>query len=344
MKLKKILKSMSYASFCGMMLVCCDSNEDVNLKNSTTTYELPDELKIKLKQNDGMLVFEDECQFDEITNMLVYETEKYISDYFSKFSDTLTKEEINDIVEEECFNPNTVYECFESFNGFHSLRAKLKQQEDEWLEKENPDEENPIFYPLSERCLPIANTDGEYQIGMNIYRVEKDGDVYVLDEGDYEALANIRKGNLNERIIGSNLRKTRVTATECKAYVRRTKTYESGNHKMEMILDLDWDGYGSAAKGKVLSYKKKKKLIGSGTKWGREWTGMAVQVGIQDYDIHCNQDGAARRSSRNDRNWAYYVSEHLYQIGMGFRAKPDGSFWVWGKTDDVEEKVLRYID
>ena len=57
MKLKEILKSVSYASFCGMMLVCCDSNEDVNLKNSAITYELPDELKIKLKQSDGMLVF-----------------------------------------------------------------------------------------------------------------------------------------------------------------------------------------------------------------------------------------------------------------------------------------------
>lgn len=340
MKLKESLKSVFYASFCGVMLVCCDSNEDVNLENSTTTYELPNELKIKLKQSDGMLVFEDECQFDEITNMLVYETEKYISEYFSKFSDTLTKEEINDIVEKECFNPNTVYESFESFNGFHSLRAKLKQQEDEWLEKENPDEENPLFYPLSERCLPIANTDGEYQIGMNIYRVEKNGDVYVLDEGDYVTLANIRKGNLNEGIIGCNLRKTRVLATECKAYKRITDTYESNGHKMEMILDLDWDGWGSAAKAKVLSYKKKKKLIGGGSKWGREWTGMGAQVHIQDYNMECEKQGNPQDSGMKSRNWAYYVSVHLYQAGAGFRVKPDRTFWGKYWTDDIENQFL----
>ena len=272
--------------------------------------------------------------------MLVYETEKYISDYFSKFSETLTKEEINDIVEEEGFNPNAVYESFESYNGFNSLRSKLKQQEDEWLEKEDPDEENPTFYPLSERCLPIANTDGEYQIGMNIYRVEKDGDVYVLDEGDYETLANIRKGNLNERIIGSNLRKTRMAATECKAYKRITGTYESNGHKMEMILDLDWDGWGSAAKAKVLSYKKKKKLIGGGSKWGREWTGMGAQVHLQDYNINCEKQGGPRDSGKKSHNWAYYVSVHLYQAGTGFRVKPDRTFWGKYWTDDIEYQFL----
>ena len=291
-----------------------------------------------------MLVFEDECQFDEITNMLVYETEKYISDYFAKFSDTLSTEKVNDIVEKEGFNPNVVYESFESFNNFHSLRAKLKQQEDEWLENENAEGESPILYPLSERCLPIANIEGEYQIGMNIYRVEKDGDVYVVGEGDCLTLALIREDKLNENIINSNLRKTRKTALlQCKAYVRLEDSYISGDHKMEMILDVDWDGYGSAAKAKVLSYKKKKKLIGGGTKWGREWTAMAAQVYLQDYNINCEAQKEYNSGIKERKN-AYYVSAHVYGPGAGFRVKADGTFWGRYWTEDIGWRGLKYTE
>ncbi len=47
--------------------------------------------------------------------------------------------------------------------------------EEEWLDNEELKGSNPTIYPLSERCLPVANADGGYQIGTSINKIEENG-------------------------------------------------------------------------------------------------------------------------------------------------------------------------
>jgi len=96
-------------------------------------------------------------------------------------------------MEEDNFNPFAVYEAFEKYHSFFSIRKLLKEKEDKWLEsKELIMEEDPSIYPLSERCLTIANNDGEYMIDNRIFRVEQDGLVYEITDGNFEILEKIR--------------------------------------------------------------------------------------------------------------------------------------------------------
>ena len=57
-----------------------------------------------------------------------------------------------------------VYEKFEEYNGFKSLRRHLQILEDEWLSNEELSEEDPSLYPLSEIYHPVTNVKGEYII------------------------------------------------------------------------------------------------------------------------------------------------------------------------------------
>jgi hypothetical protein len=332
----------------------CEKDELENEQSqsfSNQNYELPPELKVNLQQTNGLLVFKDRQQFDQITNLLLSETERYIDMYFSKYDDSLSDEAVNEQVEADEFNPNLVYETFEKHHSIRSLRSKLWNIEDKWLDNEELSGSNPAIYPLSERCLPVANADGEYQIGNNIYRVEKTGIVYSIKNADYKALNYIR----NQQMIPLKIHQPNVTIhniealdnsygvkDNCLAYVHLpTEKEYSGKHRMDMILDLSWDGYGSAAKAKTKAYKKKKKLFGGGYRWKREWCAMTAQVHIVDFDIHCNEQGT-HDSRIKYKRWAYYVSARIVKAGNGLRTKKGGYFWGRYSTSSINAEYLRW--
>ncbi len=306
-------------------------NEIVSNKN----YELPAELKTNLKQVNDLVVFENKEQFDKISNLLILETEKYIESYFLKFDKSVTEEEVNIIVEEEGFNPNYVYEAFENYHSIASLRAELVILEAKWLDNSELEGDNPAYYPISERCLPIANANGEYQIGESIYRVEQSGTVYEIVNEDYTALETIRnapeldlKSTIPNVIIHREVavNSSKSTNESCLAYVRQDDWHKAyGNYKMYMIIDLDWDGYGSAAKAKTKAYRRKKKLFG-GTKWGRHWTSMTAEVSVSDFTHGCTYQ-KTYKSGIKSRRWAYYVAVHVYASGKIIRTKKGGYFW-----------------
>lgn len=105
-----------------------------------------------------------------------------------------------------------------------------------------------------------------------------------------------------------------------------------------MIIDLDWDGYGSAAKAKTKAFRKKKKLFG-GTKWGREWCAMSAQVHVADYTNDCDYQ-TVYNSGIKTRNWAYYVSVHVYAAGKIIRTQKGGYFWGRHETASVSTEYL----
>jgi len=294
-----------------------ESHESKNI--TIPEYTLSSELKVSLQQSEGLVIFKNQEQFDNITNLLLDETEAYIASFFEQFDTNASVDEVNKIVDELEFNPNVVYEAFESYHSISSLRSKLVTLEDKWLNNEELIGDNPANYPLSERCLPVANKDGEYQIGTTIYRVENSGVAYEIANQDYAALNLIRtSAKLTTRPHNNNVTVHRIDALEkdlkstmanCISYIRKTGTAASGSHRMDMIIDLDWDGYGSAAKAKTEAYRKKT-VLGK-TYWGREWTAMYAMVHIVDYDADCNEGDIL--SKPNSSNWAYYVVAHVYQ-------------------------------
>jgi len=313
-------------------------------------YELPTELKTDLKQKNGLVIFQNKEQFDKITNLLEEETEKYINSYFSKFDKDASIEEINNQVDKDKFNPNVVYEAFEEYHSITSLRSRLVELEDEWLDHETLEGNSPLNHTLSERCWPIANTSGEYQIGETIYRAEKSGVIYEIGNSDYETLNQIRnnpKEFLNYKSTNSNLiihnpeaaYNLKSTEEHCWAFVREEKTLLYNWHGIGMIIDLDWDGYGSTAKAKTLAYRKKKRLFGY--KWAREWTSMTAFVHVADHTYNCElQD--TYNSGINYRDWAYYVTAKIYGSLQIIRTRKGGYFYGQHSTGSVSTKTLVY--
>lgn len=123
---------------------------------------------------------------------------------------------------------------------------------------------------------------------------------------------------------------------DCKAYVRHTANYNyNDKRKMYCILDLDWDGYGSAAKAKAKCYKKVKRW--GKWKWKRHWTDMGTSLCVNDRDMNCNeQDPYGLQCNAKYKNWAYYVSTHVYGEGAGLRVKP-GEYGGVYKKDGYDD-------
>lgn len=329
-----IIATMVLFSSCKKDAEIKNNNKDLSITND---YQLPARLKSDVTYANNMIVFNSNESFNEVVDLLERENQKYQDSYFNS-KQNLNEEELNAQMEIDKFNPDAVYEAFEKYYSFQSLRDELKAEEEKWLEKDadkNTQEFNPSFYPLSDRCQCIANTDGEYMIGTTIYRVEKDGLVYEIKNADFNALATIRcKGydanlktkNANIIIYREEVRSlTKNVKSDCKAYLRRTGTYYYADKKrMDCILDLDWDGYGSAAKAKAKCYKKVKRW--GKWKWKRNWTSMGTSFCVKARDIDCDVktqfgEHGVKCNSQN-RNWAYFVTCHVYGAGAGFRVKP----------------------
>lgn len=313
--------------------VACEKSQDMAVKETVNTYELPDVLKSGISKKNGLLIFDDKEHFELVVNTLVSENEKHLETYFEGKQD-LSEHELEEQMAKDEFNPFVVFETFEKYHSFSTLRALLKERQDKWLdESENLSvATNPTIYALSARCLNIANINGEYMIGTTIYRAEADGLVYEVKNSDFTVLNSIRNGNfdiwakssnpnviVHRNEVRSNLKSTMA---DCKAYVRHTADYNyADNRKMHCILDIDWDGWGSAAKAKAECYKRKKNIWGN-WKWKRHWTDMGTSLCVNDRDDDCNeQKPYGLQCDSKYRNWAYYVSTHVYGAGAGLRVK-----------------------
>jgi hypothetical protein len=347
--MKNVSKILNFLFISSMFFTACQKEELLTEQNSINnqTYQLNESLLNGVDVDNGLLSFETKEDYLRVSQLLEDETDKWISDYVS--TNELNEEELNDLIYKEKFDPFAVYESFEEYFSYKSLRKDLKEKEDKWLNSAEINSEDLPFYPISERCSNIANEKGEYIISNTIYKVEKDGLVYEIKNNDFEVLDQIRTGQFNiNKSSNKNVIVHRAEArandnlksTSCYAYIRRTHTVWNGDYKMLKIIDLDWDGWGSAAKAKTKAYKKKKKLFG-GYKWVRQWTSMTAQVAITDYDIDCNFE-ASYNSGIKSRNWAYYVSVHVYESGLGMRTQKNGTFWGRHSTGSVSASYIVY--
>lgn len=358
MKNKKCSKIYSFLIFAIVSTIVIFSScskeeayENINPQNDTN-YQLHSDLKKGITIYNDMMVFESKESFDKKVDLLENESANYIEQYFLG-KESLSEEALNSQMEKDNFNPFAVYEIFEAYYSFSTVRAMITEKENEWLEtsEELNINNNPTFYPLSERCRNIANIDGEYMIGSTIYRVESDGLVYEIRNSDYEALELIRcdkydiflKSNnpnviIHRREVRSNLKSA---ASACEMYNRPTPIdyHYTSNRKMHCIIDLDFDGYGSASKAKALCYKYEKNWRRQ-WKWKRHLTSMKAQSIVHDYDSGCNLQ-KSRTSGIKNRNKAYYISVHIYGGADIFRVKPNDVGGIFYK-DGYAEKVLQW--
>jgi len=334
-------------------LASCDKDNQLETNQESIlekTYELPELLKSEISVDNNMMVFKDKESFDLVISLLETENEEYLTQYFSG-KENLSEEELDQQMEADDFNPFLVYDTFEKYHDYNTLRLKLHILEDEWLENTEGllEEEDPSLYPISQRCASIANFDGEYMIGNTIYRVENDGVVFEILNSDTEALQSIRNGqyctklkssNINIIVHGSELRGANneaVTRSSCgaKAYWSQdVNWYYKSDHKAECIIDIGWDGYGSAAKAKIKCYKKNWR-----NKWKRHWRSMGAGIKFNAYDMfNCNI--IDYKSDYKDRDWAYYVSTHVYQGLDGMRVMPGEGGGGYFRISGYDDKLL----
>lgn len=330
-----------FISIISILLVQCKKDnihlEEQSIINTENSYQLVPELKEKIKSENGLLVFESKEHFTRITNLLNTEIKNYISEFFQNKKE-LNDEEIDSCILADSFNPYAVLHLFENQQSFKSLRTQLQEKDLQRLQNtELNSEENPLFYPLSERCQNIANINGEYMIGTTIYRIEEDGVVYEILNSDFNALDEIRKGNSclksnNPNVIVHNYEirnDLKAIETSCVAYRRKTGNFPNlpSGYKIDCAIDLDWDGWGSAAKAKASAYRSHK-ILGK-TIWTQWWTYMDVTITVLDYDIDCNYQGSYWwRDSGN----GYWITARVGQSGVGFRVKTGEKGGAFQKT------------
>ena len=358
------------------MFASCEKVEQkITPEKTNIQYELPDKLKSGITIKNEMVVFPDKKSFDELTTLLETENQKYVDAYFENKED-LSDDEINNLLSDDEYNLFAVYDAFEIYHSFYSARKHYFDLTDEWMEQCDDFvdfESKPMPKPISERLMPFANINGEYMIANTIYRVEDDGLVYEIKNSDFNALSSIRNNNgiksrclnkntniivhraevreLSSRASSSDNPDIRDNETQCKAYVRRTHNHSwATNRWMHCALDIDWDGYGSAAKAKIECYKLESNWRGK-PKTKREWRSMGAYVNVNDYRLDLSkEDGDESRCiyqrSKYEllhRNKAYYVSTRVTIVddGLGARVVPgqEGGRFYLSDPNNYEYKM-----
>ncbi len=336
-------------------------------------YELPNELKYGVTIKNGMMVFPNVESYDKLTTLLEEENQKYVDQYFASKAG-MTEAELDSFIVENEDDLFEVYNAFECYHSFYSARKLYFDKTNEWLNMctDIVDfESKPFAKPISERLQPFANIDGEYMIGNTIYCVEDDGLVYEIRNSDFKALNSIRNNsgielrsaNSNVIIHRSEVRRASLKAstydnvdvsdseTECKSYVRKTHNhFWATNRFMYCQLDIDWDGYGSAAKAKIECYKIEKNWRGKlSTK--REWRSMGAYVNVNDYRLNLSakdgdEDRCIYQESKKEmihRNKAYYVSTRVTIVDdvLGARVVPgqEGGQFYLSDSHNYEYKM-----
>ena len=198
-------------------------------------YTLPNELKKGIEVVNGILKFENENIAHVVFETLDNESDEYVKGLY--LSCTNQEEYFNKVASGE-FNENVVFEQFEDYYQFNSLRNKMDNEIAIWLKNEELDFElKPSHIIADDAMQTILNVNGEYMIGQIIYKVDLHGNIYGIKDADFESLNKLR-----------NILDSDVTASEKSGYVIPSNVYlaqRNGNasiifnHNLKSTTDLD---------------------------------------------------------------------------------------------------------
>ncbi len=186
-----------------------------------------------------MLSFESEAEFYSTRDSLEQAFELY-SAQFERDNKDLTDEEFNDKIKNENIDLEQPLTDFENQYNFNSLRKKINQDEQDWLNSSNPDfNACPQLFPIEdhvERCL--WNEKGEVMIAGKIYKYEDDRYI-LINDGSFSKLSLINSGDQNilndESVFVENLSSTNASSSDCTKRSFYSVTHEGFNGSTKVV-------------------------------------------------------------------------------------------------------------
>jgi len=238
---------------------------------------LPDNLVQGVELQNGVLKFKTLDQLKSVIAVLEEESVNLYTTFKEKHKD-LNEEELFNAMEEENFNSQEVYESFENYFGFKSLRTKISEEETIWLNNEELDmDKNPNNHFIvgdAERTVLSCNCD--LMVGNSIYLVQKDFSIIEITNGDFSTLQKIL--NKNKESLKNVVYHTQYQISENNKGLWRynadeSGTYKTGDYKMEYRVTITNGIWWHFVKATTDSYYKK------GWSWKKRYTTVSAAFG-----------------------------------------------------------------
>lgn len=147
--------------------------------------------------SDLILWFPDMPTFKFVMKELKRQLYEYDSVFISQFSN-LGIEAINAKAEEIGYNEEKPLVDFADFYSFNSLHKAIIDQENIFLQQENPDIENDPdnHFIIEDEIRALLNTDCEVKINDTIYKLTEEG-YYAICDGNLKSLEILNNSNGN---------------------------------------------------------------------------------------------------------------------------------------------------
>ena len=252
-------------------LQSCEKKELVSEQEMTknTEYHLPNDIIENIQVENDYLQFQNNDHINAIMNGLENEYSRLIAEFNETYKD-LSNDEKQIKAEEVNFNPNVVYETFEQYFNFKSLRSEIAMKEEIWLNNEELDmDSNPNNHFIhGDGQRTIVTIDGVLKIGNSIYVMKENYRIFEITDGDFKTLEKIRSDEYlkSENVIIHNENSNEKGTW--KSNHSDSDDYTSGSYKMKYRITITNGPWTHFVKATTDAYYK------SGWRWKNRWTFM----------------------------------------------------------------------
>lgn len=286
MRLKqiKVKKIIIYCITLLIIALSCKKEIDqfprsANLKTSQIPYS-------DIKLEDSLLSFANMATFVSSLTVLERETHKWDSAFVAQNS-LLSGDALSDYEDSTNFDCEKPLTDFESNYSFNSLRQKINDYEEIWLNNETLiDSTDPDDYFINDNVLrTVLNEYNEVIIDGSIYKPMEDGTTIEITDCSMLTLSKIRQNLINidtaSNIIVhfSDVNRSNT----CRMISKSGYVYNGSNYRLKWVcsvISYPWAGY---AKAKTKSYKKKRR------RWKKYRTYMEASISGKVTSGNCTQ-------------------------------------------------------
>lgn len=351
--MRKLLLLGVWACLC--LLPACEKD---NPLMSAVTADLPSVEDYQpnatngLQVIQGVLILDDGDQFNDLLSMLEEADDSWQADFLTQVSgleeaelDNLNSQQLDQLAqlleEEEVrrgITEDLIYESFEMNMGIQSLRAKLTDMENDFLNSPDPDwSMNPDdHYIVGTAERSLINEKGEIGVDGKLYKFMHNGVIYEVEDGDFATLAQIKPRHAVQPFQADNVNiynygPTQLAGQNCRTWVRDRLwvEYEPGKRKYKGKVGHRSLVFTNHVFSKVTHYKKKRR------KWKKRRAWIATKAwgkhGTPDpgnLNANCNHKLKFDTATKN--KFRRKVSVRHTTMGVGFGKVESGDvhcFW-----------------
>lgn len=280
------------------------------------------ELSQSITVENGMLKFTD---LDHVRNTLDALESAYREheDNFLAANQGKSGEELMYAEETTGFNDFAPYVGFESGLNFSSLRAKIQNDYQAYMNLDTqPDNGDPEDHYITEYSVQaIVNQYGEFKVGNEIYKLYENGYLRITD-GDYNTLLAIRQNyyivyELENVEIEGDINYFDNKAAGCEGHRARSDKYTTGSRRIKWrvaIRTYPWNRYTIAESTNYIKKNGKWKKFRCHTKcrvWGdiSDWeiVNDTTKVANCDKPLTFNTVNGYYSDKYNTKHWQHKV-------------------------------------